>query len=131
MGIIASHITNELMQACRKVKIPTNGAIRELELLQVILQVDGGVEYAHTENKRQLKLMRELYIDPRNLDEMADDLYRRREVENHEPRRRMTDYLLKKDDSVGQTVDGEQASEGKGAGASHHWQEETWQVAGF
>ena len=55
MGIIASHITNELMQACRKVKIPTNGAIRELELLQVILQVDGGVEYAHTENKRQLK----------------------------------------------------------------------------
>jgi len=111
VGIIASNIWNELMRACREVKIPTNVAIGELELLQVTLQADGGVEYSHTENKRQLALMRQLYIDPRNLDELSDDLYQRREVENHDSRRRMTDYLLKKDNGQEQT-----ASEGKGTG---------------
>ena len=116
VGIIASNIRNELMRACREIKMPTNVAIGELELLQVILQADGGVAYAHTENKRHLALMLQLYIDPRNLDELADDLRQRRESENHDPRRRMTDYLWKKDDSEEQTADGEKPEEGKGAG---------------
>ena len=116
VGIIASNIRNELMRACREVKIPTNVAIGELELLQLILKADGGVEYAHTENKRQLAVLRQLYIDPRNLDEIAADLYKRREVENHDPRRQMTDYLWKKDDSKGQAANGEKAKEGKEAG---------------
>ena len=96
VGMIASNIRNELMHACIAIKMPTNVAISELELLRVTLQADGGVVYTHTENKRQLALLRQLYILPKNLDEMAKDLYQRREVENHDPRRRMIDYLFKK-----------------------------------
>ena len=105
VGMIASNIRNELMHACMVVKIPTNVAISELELLMVALQADGGVEYAHTENKRQLALLRQLGIDPRNLDEIAKDFYLRITVENHDPRRQMTDYLFKNKNTSGESVD--------------------------
>ena len=114
VGIVGSNIRNSLEKACKDIKLPTNVAIRELELLRVSMQADGGgVEYAHTENKRQLALLRQLDIDPRNLDEITEDFRQRREVENHDPRRRMTDYLFKKKTSSGESADVAVSAEGK------------------
>ena len=97
--------------------------------LMVNLQADGGVEYAHTENRRQLELMRQLYIDPRNLDEVADDLHQRREKANHDPRRRMTDYLLTKRDSDGKS-EGSPDGKKEGNKESHGETEKTGKKRG-
>ena len=97
IGMIAGNIRNEFERACRELKYPTNIAIKELKWLVINLQADGKYVYTHTENGRQIDLMKRLHVScTRNFDEVARDLMERREVTNHSPIRSITDYYAPK-----------------------------------
>jgi hypothetical protein len=103
LAFIAAIIRNELVKACKESEVSTNRLIGELN--QISMYMNGKEEYyvSHTENERQIKLMKACGVAPADLDEIAKaenkrldsaepDPYQRypRHIENaEEPRKKV------------------------------------------
>ena len=77
VGFVAAIIRTEFENACKALNYATNLAVKELEQLVISYLPNGTVKYIHTENQRQILLLRELGVDIRNLEELAEQQYAR------------------------------------------------------
>ena len=91
VGFISAIIRNEIQCACSECKIDTNKAIRELNLLQIKLSGEGNGKYVyyHSENSRQLKLLKKCGVNPEMLDLIAKDYNDRITNIMHSPIRKL------------------------------------------
>ena len=72
LAFISAIIRNELLKACRKNGLSTNRMTNELN--QICMHLNGKDEYfvCHTENQRQILLMKECGVLARDLDRIAE-----------------------------------------------------------
>jgi hypothetical protein len=72
LAFISAIIRNELLKACRESGLSTNRMTNELN--QICMHLNGKDEYfvCHTENQRQILLMKECGVLPRDLDRIAE-----------------------------------------------------------
>lgn len=71
IGFIASIIRNFLEEICFSLSRDTNVMIRELCQLVITQYPEKGYLMIHTENKRQLDFLKEIDVNPEDLDEIA------------------------------------------------------------
>lgn len=89
VGFVAAVLRNELMRSCQEVRIATNSAINELNM--VGMSMNGRDEYyvSHTENSRQRELMLECGVIPSDLDYVAQQENKRMKSAEPDPFHRM------------------------------------------
>ena len=89
VGFVAAILRSELMRACQEVRLATNSAINELNLIG--MSMNGRDEYyvSHTENNRQRELMLECGVIPSDLDYVAQQENERMKSAEPDPFHRM------------------------------------------
>jgi hypothetical protein len=88
LAFISAVIRNELVKACCESGLSTNRMINELN--QICMHMNGKDEYfvCHTENQRQILLMKSFGVLPRDLDRIAESENKRLSSAEPDPFRR-------------------------------------------
>ena len=92
VGFIAGILRNGFEKTCRKLGFDTNVMLKELSHLQISLLPDKDYRMIHTENARQLALLKELGIWASDLEDVAFQENKRMNEAAHSPIHHLPDH---------------------------------------